>query len=96
MLHDPNVRDVALLQCDVTDANGKGVRYRMVQRFDEKTGFTAMEQTTGYPTAAIAHALARRELPHGTFTPDRLGLGPAHLKELHRRGLHIRRSAIGS
>jgi lysine 6-dehydrogenase len=91
MLDDPNVRDAALLQCDVTDARGKGVRYRMVQHFDEKTGFTAMEQTTGYPTAAIAHALAKRELPHGTFTPDRLGLGAAHLKELRRRGLRIRR-----
>ncbi len=91
MLDDPNVRDVALLQCDVTDANGRGVRYRMVQRFDEKTGFTAMEQTTGYPTAAIAHALAKRELSHGTFTPDRLGLGATHLAELRRRGLRIRR-----
>ncbi len=94
MLHDPDVRDVALLQCDVTDANGGGVRYRMVQRFDEKTGFTAMEQTTGYPTAAVAHALAKRELPHGSMTPDRLGFGAAHLKELRRRGLRIRRIAL--
>jgi lysine 6-dehydrogenase len=94
MLEDPDVRDVALLQCDVTDAKGKGVRYRMVQHFDEKTGFTAMEQTTGYPTAAVAHALARRELPHGSMTPDRLGFGAAHLKELRRRGLRIRRTSL--
>ncbi len=94
VLADPGVRDVALLQCDVTDAKGAGVRYRMVQRFDAKTGFTAMEQTTGYPTAAIAHALARRILPHGTMPPDRLGLGAEHLKQLRRRGLKIRRSVI--
>jgi lysine 6-dehydrogenase len=93
-LDDPGVRDVALLQCDVTDATGAGVRYRMVQHFDERTGFTAMEQTTGYPTAAIAHALALRKLPHGTMTPDRLGLGAEHLKQLRRRGLKIRRSLI--
>ncbi|MCK6458984.1 MAG: saccharopine dehydrogenase NADP-binding domain-containing protein [Planctomycetes bacterium] len=93
-LDDPAVRDIALLQCDVTDAKGAGIRYRMVQQFDERTGFTAMEQTTGYPTAAIAHALARRILPHGTMTPDRLGLGPEHLKQLRRRGLKIRRSLI--
>jgi lysine 6-dehydrogenase len=96
MLEDPAVRDIALLQVDVTDANGSGVRYRMAQRFAEKTGFTAMEQTTGYPTAAIAHALAKRGLPHGTMTPDRLGLGAEHLKELRRRGLRIRRSRLGS
>jgi len=95
MLEDPDVRDVALLQVDVLDAEGKGIRYRMVQHFDAKTGFTAMEQTTGYPTAAIAHALAKRELPHGTMTPDRLGLGAAHLKELRRRGLRIRRAPLG-
>jgi lysine 6-dehydrogenase len=94
MLDDPNVRDVALLQCDVTDAKGSGVRYRMVQRFDGKTGFTAMEQTTGYPTAAVAHALAKRELPHGSMTPDRLGFGAAHLKELRKRGLRIRRAVL--
>jgi lysine 6-dehydrogenase len=91
MLDDPKVRDVAILSAEVTDGAGRGVRYRMVQHFDETTGFTAMEQTTGYPTAAIAHALARRELPHGTMTPDRLGLGEAHLKELRRRGIRIRK-----
>jgi len=93
-LEDPNVRDVALLQVDVTDANGAGVRYRMTHHFDEKTGFTAMEQTTGYPAAAIAHELAKRGLPHGTMTPDRLGLGAEHLKQLRRRGLRIRRSSL--
>jgi lysine 6-dehydrogenase len=94
LLDDPDVRDVVLLEVDVTDAGGKGVRYRMVHRFDEKTGFTAMEQATGYPTAAIAHALAKRGLPYGTMTPDRLGLGADHLKELRRRGLHIRRASL--
>jgi lysine 6-dehydrogenase len=96
LIDHPDVRDVALLQVDVTDDGGRGVRYRMAQRYDEKTGFTAMEQTTGYPTAAIARALAKRGLPHGTMTPDRLGLGADHLKELRRRGLRIRRSPIGA
>jgi lysine 6-dehydrogenase len=96
MITDPDVRDVAILQVDVTDESGGGVRYRMVQHFDEKTGFTAMEQTTAYPTGAVAHALAKRELPTGTMTPDRLGFGAAHLKELRRRGLRIRRVPLRS
>ena len=94
-LEDPKVRDVALLQVDCTDARGRGVRYRMVQYFDRRTGFTAMEQGTGYPTAVVAHALARRELKPGAFTPERAGFGKEHITALRRRGLKLRRTRVG-
>jgi lysine 6-dehydrogenase len=90
-LRDPDVRDVVLLQVDCTDARGKGVRYRMLQPFDEETGFTAMEQTTGYPTALVALVLARGALAPGATTPERAGFGPEHLTALRARGLKIRR-----
>jgi len=88
------VEDLALLRVDCTDRAGRGVRYALFHRYDRRTRFTAMEQTTGYPAAAIAHALARREHAHGAFTPERLGLGARHLGELRRRGLAIRRSRL--
>jgi len=90
-LADPDVRDLALLHVDCTDARGRGVSYRMLQPFDEETGFTAMEQTTGYPAAAVAHAIARGAVAPGARTPERLGLGRGHLTALRRRGLRIRR-----
>jgi len=94
-LLDPAVRDLALLRVDVTDARGRGVRYEMLQRYDPRTGFTAMEQTTGYPAAVTAADLAMRRFPPGARTPERLGYGPGHVRDLRRRGLRIARRRIG-
>jgi len=88
-------KDCAFLRVEATDDAGRGVRYEMLQYFDEQTGFTAMEQTTGYPTAAIALAMVRGELKPGAYTPDRCGLGAEHIRDLRDRGLQIRRTAIG-
>ena len=93
-LDDPKVKDVALLQVECTDRRGRGVRYRMLQHLDKKTGFTAMEQTTGYPTAEVARALAHGELRPGAYTPERAGFDGDHVRALRRRGLLIRRTAI--
>jgi len=93
-LRDPDVEDVTLLRVDCTDASGRGVRYEMLQPYDRKTGFTAMEQTTGYPTAAIAHLLAQGKVEPGARTPERLGLGAPHLTDLRKRGLKIRRTSL--
>jgi hypothetical protein len=67
----------------------------MLQRFDRRTGLTAMEQTTGYPAAVTASDLAFRRLPPGARTPERLGYGADHLRDLRRRGLRIRRTRLG-
>ncbi len=94
-LLDPHVRDLAILRVDCTDLRGAGVRYEMLQFHDAETGFTAMEQTTGYPTALVAAAMARGELRPGAYTPDAAGFDAAHLRALRRRGLRIRRIPIG-
>jgi lysine 6-dehydrogenase len=88
------VKDLAILRVDGTDRRGRGVRYEMLQRHDPRTGFSAMEQTTGYPAAATAADLAFRRLAPGARTPERLGYGPAHLRDLRRRGLKIRRTTL--
>jgi len=87
-------KDCAFLRVDATDNRGRGVRYEMLQYFDEKTGFTAMEQTTGYPTAVVALAMVRGELKPGAYTPDRCGFGAEHVRDLRARGLRIRRSEL--
>ena len=88
------VKDLAILRADGTDARGRGVRLEMLERFDPRTGFTAMERTTGYPAAVTASDLAFRRLPAGARTPERLGYGRAHLRDLARRGIRIRRRAL--
>jgi len=84
--------DIAFLRVDCTDAHGRGVRYEMLQRYDPKTGFTAMEQSTGYPAAATAHALARGEIEPGAHTPERCGFKKPRLTALRQRGLICRPS----
>ncbi|MHC4952260.1 MAG: saccharopine dehydrogenase family protein [Planctomycetota bacterium] len=93
-LDDPEAKDCAFLRVDATDTRGRGIRYEMLQKFDDATGFTAMEQTTGYPTAVVATALARKELKPGAYTPDRAGFGAEHVEDLRKRGLRIRRSEV--
>ena len=44
--------------------------HTLIDYFDEKTGLTAMERCTGFPTALIAQYLARGQGGHGVLTPD--------------------------
>jgi lysine 6-dehydrogenase len=92
---EPGIEDLAVLRVDCTDGGGRGVRFQMLQYKDAGTGFTAMEQGTGYPTAVVAHALARAELPRGALTPERAGFGEPHLRALRKRGLRIHRRTLG-
>ncbi len=88
------VEDLAILRVEGTDARGRGVRYEMLERFDPRTEFSAMERTTGYPAAVTASDLAFGRLPPGARTPERLGYGKAHLADLRRRGIRIRRTEL--
>ncbi len=62
----------------------------LVDRFDEKTGFTAMERTTGWDAAIVAEMMAHGLTPRGaggveTFVPANL-----FMNELRRRGFNIK------
>jgi len=94
-LAEVDPRDLLFLQIDVEDAAGAGRRYRMMLHHDDRTGFTAMEQATGYPTAAIARLLADRSLEPGVRTPERCGLGEPYFRALAARGLALERSRLG-
>jgi len=69
------------------------VRTEMIDRFDERTGLSAMARTTGFPIAGIAFLLAtgaiaaRGALPQETCVPA----GP-FLDDLRVQGLAIERS----
>jgi lysine 6-dehydrogenase len=61
----------------------------LFDRYDERTGFTAMERTTGWHAAMMAGFIARREVPRGGV-PVELAVPPARVvEELARRGLHV-------
>jgi saccharopine dehydrogenase-like NADP-dependent oxidoreductase len=64
--------------------------YELVDRYDEATGFSAMQRCTGYPAASIAVLLATGAVPGGGASPPEHVI-PAEpfLAMLTERGLRI-------
>jgi len=80
------VRVKALGKRDGRDAEAL---VQVIDRFDDETGFTAMERTTGWSAAIVAEMMARGETPRGaggveSMVPARLFVG-----ELNRRGVRV-------
>jgi lysine 6-dehydrogenase len=84
------VRDLVILrvQCQ-GEHRGKPalVRIDLCDRFDEATGFSAMERTTGFAAAIVCAMLARREVSPGAQPLETAIDAGKFVAELHRRGL---------
>jgi lysine 6-dehydrogenase len=64
----PDIKDLVVLRVDVSGLHQKKPvtrRYELYARHDEATGFTAMEQTTAFPTALVAWMQARGSISAG-------------------------------
>jgi lysine 6-dehydrogenase len=59
-------------------------------RFDEQTGFTAMERTTGWDAAIVAEMMAHGSTPRGAGGVESFVPAGPFVNELHRRGFHIK------
>jgi lysine 6-dehydrogenase len=58
--------------------------------YDEDTGFTAMERTTGWDAAIVAGMMARGQTPRGAV-PVELAVPPSlFVEELAKRGIQVR------
>lgn len=91
-LQFPDVRDMTVMTVSVSGMkNGKSEthRYDLFDRHDEATGFTAMERTTGFPTAIVAHMQATGEIIPGAHTPERCVPTDEYMKQLPRHDLQI-------
>ncbi|MFZ0533250.1 MAG: saccharopine dehydrogenase C-terminal domain-containing protein [Anaerolineales bacterium] len=61
----------------------------LVDRFDEMTGFTAMERTTGWDAAIVAEMMAHGLTPRGAGGVESFVPAVPFMNELRRRGFHI-------
>ncbi len=61
----------------------------LVDRFDEKTGFTAMERTTGWDAAIVAEMMAHGQTPRGAGGVETFVPAVPFMGELRRRGFNI-------
>ncbi len=80
------VRVKALGKKDGQDAEAV---VEMIDYYDEETGFTAMERSTGWSAAIVAAMMARGQTPRGAAGVETMVPAKLFVEELGRRGLQV-------
>jgi lysine 6-dehydrogenase len=88
----PGDKDMVVLRVKAVgkkDGHDAEAVLELIDYFDEETGFTSMERTTGWGAAIVAEMMARGQTPRGaggveTFVPAR-----PFVEELRRRGMNV-------
>jgi lysine 6-dehydrogenase len=92
----PQDEDIVVLRvvCSGETEQGRKVEAKIdvMDSYDEATGFRAMERTTGFPAAIVAHLMASGQTPRGAVPLEVAVDGPAFVAEWRRRGLPLTES----
>jgi lysine 6-dehydrogenase len=91
----PKDRDLVVLRVNAEGTlRGRRRRYTalLIDRGDRRTGFTAMERTTAYPTSTIVHLQARGWIAAGATPIEKAVPLEPLLAGLARRGVRVRES----
>jgi lysine 6-dehydrogenase len=85
--------DVVLIRLAFRGRNGgrdQRLRYDIIDRFDERTGLSAMMRTTAFPASIIAQMMARVETTERGARPQELVVPPDRfVSALAARNIHI-------
>lgn len=96
---EPPIRDVCLIRTQATGKlNGSysSCTLDFLETYDTKTGFTAMEQTTGWHASIIAIIAAQGKLPKGAVPVELALRGKMFDQEITRRGWELKREIFTS
>lgn len=97
MVTYPQDKDVVVIRIQATglkDGQAAGVVLDLMDFYDEETGFTAMERTTGWDAAIVAGMMVREQTPRGAV-PVELAVPPAlFVQELARRGIKVQTRVV--
>lgn len=91
-LAHPDVPDLVVLRVTVQGRQaGRAVarRYDLLDRQCPQTGFSAMERTTAFPAALVAHFQARQLVPAGAATGERCLPLEQYVSELAGHDIHV-------
>jgi len=92
----PVVKDVILLRCwAIGRKNGRKVKitYTIIDKYDSKTGLTAMMRMTAFPTTALLIEIGSGRIKkRGVVTQENFVNAKNILQELKKRGIKITRS----
>lgn len=89
---DPSTRDVIIIRILATGRkSGREIEVwlDLIHKYDEATGFTAMEQGTGWHAAILLAAIARGRVPKGVVPVELAMSGSAFVAEAEQRGFRI-------
>ena len=87
---EPDLVIVRIVGRGLKDGQEREVVVDLFDRYDEATGFTAMERTTGWHAAIISAAQARGQTPRGGVPVELALSGAAFAEELSKRGFDLR------
>jgi lysine 6-dehydrogenase len=93
----PGDKDMVIVRVEATGKkNGKETTalVQTIDRFDEKTGFTAMERCTGWSAAIVAEMMVRGEIPHGAGGVETQIPAESFVNELRKRGIEVTEEII--
>lgn len=91
-VHADVIKDYSLIRAhSIGTREGKAAQaiVDLVDRYDEATGFSAMERTTGWHLSIVAIMLARGETPLGSIPLELAVPGDAFVRAAKKRGFQI-------
>jgi len=86
---DPDLVIVRVLATGRKDGRASRAQVELVDRYDETTGFTAMERTTGWDGSLKAIMNAHGRTPRGVHPAEVAVSGPDYAAELRKRGFSL-------
>ena len=86
---EPDLVIVRVLARGRKDGRPAEALVELIDRYDEATGFTAMERTTGWDGSLKAILNARGVTPRGAHPAEVAVPGPLYAEELRRRGFSL-------
>ena len=98
-VRDDNVRDVCIVRVNAIgrkDGLKTEATVDVIDYYDEKTGFSAMQRTTGWHMSIVAAMMAKGEIPAGSMPLELAVPGEAFVKEARKRGFKIKEEILTS
>jgi lysine 6-dehydrogenase len=85
--NDP--KDVVVLRV-VVEGDGEKLVMELMDFYDDRTGFTAMQRTTGFGAAIVGIMLAKGELPSGSVRLEEVVDPEKYIDEMRKRGFELK------
>lgn len=89
----PEDKDLVVLRTTckgVKDNKNIEYTFEIIDFYDDKTGFTAMERTTAFPASIVAIMIAQNNVKKGAISLENAVSGKLFVKELSKRDIKIK------